>query len=142
VSKWKQIYYDSMTRVYLADAQLEERSALKLLMLDLHMDVIGEAADWATTIKQAPKLKTDLLLVDWDMLPHDPPSAIKRLRSACPAALVIILISHMDSRQQAALSAGADTFISKEETPQRMVERLKMISEEMLDKRKQTGDQA
>ncbi len=129
-----------MTRVYLADGQPEERSALRLLMLDLNMDVIGEAADWATTIEQAPKLGTDLLLVDWDMLPHDPQGAIKLLRSACPAALVIILISHMDSRQQAALSAGADTFISKEETPQRMIERLKMIAEEMRNKRIQSDN--
>ena len=124
-----------MTRIYLADARTEERSALRLLMLDLEMNVIGEGADWLTTIAQAPGLETDILLVDWDLLPEDPTDAIKALRNACPAALLIVLISHMDARQQAALSAGADTFISKGETPQRMAERLKSVVNEMENKK-------
>ena len=40
------------------------------------------------------------------------------------AAVVIVLISQLDARQQAALSAGADSFISKGETPDRVAERL------------------
>ena len=43
-----------MTRVYLADALPEERSALRLMLLDLHMEVIGEAVDWATTLAEVP----------------------------------------------------------------------------------------
>ena len=39
-----------MTRLFLADAQPEERSALRLLLLDLNMEVVGEAADWPTTL--------------------------------------------------------------------------------------------
>jgi hypothetical protein len=39
-----------MPRVFLADAQLEERSALRLLLLDLKMEVVGEAADWPATL--------------------------------------------------------------------------------------------
>ena len=35
-----------MTRVYVADAKSEERSALRLMLLDLKMEVVGEAADW------------------------------------------------------------------------------------------------
>jgi DNA-binding NarL/FixJ family response regulator len=31
----------------------------------------------------------------------------------------------LDARQQAALSAGADSFISKDETPDRVAERLR-----------------
>ena len=98
-------YYESMTRVYLADALTEERSALRLMLLDLNMEVVGEAADWATALAQAPIRYTDMLLIDWEMLPNPSPStALNQLRSACPAALVIILISHLDARQQAALS--------------------------------------
>ena len=114
-----------MTRVYLADSQNDERSALRLLLLDLKMEVVGEAADWATTLAQAPIHQTDLLLVDWDLLPNSPTAALEKLREACPAALVIVLISHLDARQQAALSAGADAFISKGETPERVAERLR-----------------
>ena len=94
-----------MTRVYLADSRPEERSALRLLLLDMKMDVVGEAADWLTTLAKAPATLLDMLLVDWDLLPISPAIAINELRKLCPAALVIVLISHLDARQQAALSA-------------------------------------
>jgi DNA-binding NarL/FixJ family response regulator len=117
-----------MTRVYIADTKSEERSALRVLLLDLKMEVAGEAADWATTLAQAPVRRVDMLLVDWDLLPNSPTAALNDLRAACPAALVIILISHLDARQQAALSAGADAFISKGETPERVAERLRAVA--------------
>jgi DNA-binding NarL/FixJ family response regulator len=123
------LYYEYMTRVYVADALTEERSALRLMLLDLNMEVVGEAADWATALAQAPVRLTDILLIDWDLLPRTSPSmALDQLRRACPAALVIILISHLDARQQAALSSGADAFISKGETPERVAERLRSVA--------------
>jgi DNA-binding NarL/FixJ family response regulator len=117
-----------MTRVYIADAIPHELSALRLMVKDLNMEVIGEGADWATTLAQAPERDTDILLVDWDLLPDSPTAALEKLRSACPAALVIVLISHLDARQQAALSAGADAFISKGELPERMAKRLRDVA--------------
>jgi DNA-binding NarL/FixJ family response regulator len=117
-----------MTRVYIADAKPKERSALRLVLLDLKMEVAGEAADWDTTLKQAPISRTDMLLIDWDLLPNSPTAALDDLRTACTEALVIILISHLDARQQAALSAGADAFISKGETPERVAERLRSVA--------------
>jgi len=117
-----------MTRVFISDAKPEERSALRLVILDLKMEVAGEADDWATTLAQAPINRTDMLLIDWDLLPNSPTAALDELRRACPAALVIILISHLDARQQAALSAGADAFISKGETPERVADRLRTVA--------------
>ena len=123
------LYHEFMTRVYIADALMEERSALRLMLLDLNMEVAGEAADWATALAQAPVSFTDMLLIDWDLLPRASPTlALEQLRRACPAALVVILISHLDARQQAALSSGADAFISKGETPERVAERLRSVA--------------
>ena len=118
-----------MTRVYLADALTEERSALRLMVLDLNMELAGEAADWATTLAQAPINRTDMLLIDWSLLPDTTQvAALDQLRRACPAALVIVLISHLDARHQAALSSGADAFISKGDTPDRVAERLRSVA--------------
>ena len=117
-----------MTRVYISDAKLEERNALRLVLLDLNMEVAGEAADWATTLAQMPISRIDMLLIDWDMLPINSTVALGVLRKACPGALVIVLISHLDARQQAALSAGADAFISKGETPERVAQRLQAVA--------------
>ena len=65
-----------MPRVYLADARPEERSALRLLLLDLKMEVVGEAADWSTTLARIPISRADMLLVDWNLLPDTPPVAL------------------------------------------------------------------
>jgi len=114
-----------MTRVYLADALSDERTALRLLLVDLNMQVIGEAADWPTLFAEAPLTPVDMLVVDWDLLPNGSLTAMAELRSACPKAIVIVLISHLDARQQAARSAGVDAFISKGELPDRVAERLR-----------------
>ncbi len=114
-----------MTRVFLADAQPDELKALRVLLRDLNMAVVGEAADWPATLARAPATDMDMLLVDWGMLPAGlGVMALAELRLACPTAIVVVLISHLDARQQAALSAGADAFISKGETPERVAERL------------------
>ena len=123
------LYDEYMTRVYVADALPEEGTALRLMLLDLNMEVVGQAADWATTLAQVPVCRTDMLLIDWGILPRLTPSmALDGLRKACPAALVIVLISHSDAREQAALSSGADAFISKGEMPERVAERLRAVA--------------
>jgi AmiR/NasT family two-component response regulator len=57
-------------RVFLADAKPEERSTFRPLLLDLKMEVVGEAADWLTSFAQALESRTDMFLVDWDLLPR------------------------------------------------------------------------
>jgi DNA-binding NarL/FixJ family response regulator len=111
-----------MTRVFIADEQAEVRLALRLLLLDLDMDVVGDAADWLTLYGQFAMSQPDMLVVDWDLIPGA--TSLRELRQTCPAAVVIVLISHLDARQQAAISAGADSFISKNEMPDRVAERL------------------
>jgi DNA-binding NarL/FixJ family response regulator len=118
-----------MTRVFLADAQFDERKALRVMLQDLKMVIVGEAADWPTTLAQAPTSLLDMLVVDWNLLPFElGVQALAVLRLACPTAIVVVLISHLDARQQAALSAGADAFISKNETPERVAERLRIVA--------------
>jgi DNA-binding NarL/FixJ family response regulator len=115
-----------MTRVFLADAQKDERNALRVMLEDLKMIVVGEAADWPSTLSLAPATQLDLLVVDWNLLPADlGVQALAVLRLACTNVIIVVLISHLDARQQAALSAGADAFISKNETPERVAERLR-----------------
>jgi DNA-binding NarL/FixJ family response regulator len=117
-----------MITVLLAAPQRDVRAALRLLLLDLDMGVVGEAADWSTTLALAPETRPDMLLVDWELIPIDSGNTLAQLRAVCPAAAVIVLISQLDARQQAALSVGADAFISKGEMPDRVAERLRMAA--------------
>ncbi|HSG45634.1 MAG TPA: hypothetical protein VLA72_21025, partial [Anaerolineales bacterium] len=60
-----------MTCVLLAAPQPEVRIALRLLLLDLSMEVVGEAADWSVALDLAPETRPDMLLVDWELITED-----------------------------------------------------------------------
>lgn len=114
-----------MKRVYLADAHPDERQIFRIILKDLDMQVVGEADDWPTVLTQAPATDPDMLMVDWGLVASGSGAELTELRRACPAALVIVLVSPLEAREQAALSAGADAFISKGETSDRVVKRLR-----------------
>lgn len=114
-----------MNRVLVAAPQPDVRAALRLLLLDLDMYVVGEAGDWSTTVALAQETEPTMLLVDWELIPIASDHTLAELREACPEAVVIVLISQLDARQQAAISAGADAFISKGEMPDRVAARLR-----------------
>lgn len=114
-----------MIRVYIAAALLTERSALRHLLLDMNMEIAGEADNWLTTLAETPKCSADMLVTDWELLPDESNAALGELRRVCSRALIIILVSHLDARQQAILSLGADVFISKGEMPERVAEHLR-----------------
>ena len=114
-----------MKRAFLADAQSDERSAFRLILQDLDMQVVGEAGDWPTALAMAPATRPDMMMVDWGLVAAGSGADLAELRLACPAAVLIVLVSHLSAREQAALSAGADAFISKGETSDRVAERLR-----------------
>ena len=118
-----------MIRILLATPQPDVRAALRLLLLDLSMEVVGEAADWPVALALALETRPDMLLVDWELITVDSGNTLTQLRAVCPSAVVIVLISQLDARQQAALSAGADAFISKGEMPDRVAERLRTAAD-------------
>jgi len=115
-----------MTHVYIANALTHERSALRLMLWDLGMEIVGEAADWLTTLVNATATQLDILLVDWALLPIDVGAQeLANLRAACSSKIVIVLISNLKVRQQAALSSGADEFISRGVTAEQVAECLR-----------------
>jgi DNA-binding NarL/FixJ family response regulator len=124
------IYYKILTmmRVFIANTKTEERSALRFMMSSLKLEVVGDAADWQTTLAQAPATNFNLLLVDWDLLPANAAAGIPALRQACSNAISVVLTSYLDAHQQAAKSAGADAFVSKGEIPYRLADHLLAIS--------------
>lgn len=121
-----------MTRVYIADAKPEERSALRLLLLELNMDVVGEAENWRATLANAPAARPDMLLIEWDLLPPGlGAQALAELRLACANVISVVLVSTLSARQQAVLSSGADMFISKSDSSERVAERLQAAAKSL-----------
>jgi DNA-binding NarL/FixJ family response regulator len=118
-----------MARVFLAVSQNTERLALRLLLMDLNIEVIGESDDYPTTLAQLPLARTDLLVVDWGLIVDKPVAALQEFREVWPAAMLLVLIDHPDTRQQALISTGGATFLCKDEPPDHFAERLRVISE-------------
>ena len=105
---------------------LVERSALRLVVLDLNMEIAGEADNWSTTLTEMPNCRAGLLVADWGLLPGAASTALDELRGACPNALVIVLLRNsLENRQQTALAVGANMFISRGELPERVAEQLR-----------------
>ena len=115
-----------MVSIYLADANTAERNALRFVVNDLRMNLVGEAADWQTVLGQIAISLPHILVLDWDLLPIQQSSAVEVLRNGCLAPL-IVLISRLDSDQQAALSGGADVFICRGEMIERVVDRFRAV---------------
>jgi DNA-binding NarL/FixJ family response regulator len=119
-----------MIRVYVATLKPEERAALRLMLLDLDLQVVGEASDWFTTLAQAPATNFNLLLVDWDMLPMNAATGLQELRRASNTyAVIVVMTSNIDPSKQAALATAADLFISKSEIPELMADKLQLLAE-------------
>jgi DNA-binding NarL/FixJ family response regulator len=113
-----------MTTVFLTDAYLEERSALRLMLKDLKMKVIGEASDLSTALTLPSMPASDMILVDENSLPKGNMAALVELRTICPKAIVVVLVNQFDVKMQSAISLLVDAFVSKGEMPDRLAERL------------------
>jgi DNA-binding NarL/FixJ family response regulator len=121
-----------MTRVFIADAKPEERSALRLLLFELKMTVVGQADNWRATLANAPAAHPDMLLIEWDLLPPGlGAQALAELRLACANVISVVLVSTLSARQQAALSSGADAFISKSDSPEQVAEHLQAAAKSL-----------
>jgi DNA-binding NarL/FixJ family response regulator len=115
-----------MTRVFLADNRTDERSALHLLLMDMKLELVGEATDWATTLAELPASRAEMLIVDWDLLPGRARTALEGLRETCSAPLTVVLLSPHDAHLHAALASGADLFVSKLENAERLTESVRL----------------
>ena len=124
-----------MTSVYLADAKLDELSALRLMLRDLNLNVVGEANNWATLLNQVTASNPDMVLVDWSVIENDCEMSLNNLRSRCPATSTIVLVSEWDAREQAARSTGADLFISKCDSTGYVKDHLKAAAENAQNKK-------
>jgi DNA-binding NarL/FixJ family response regulator len=109
----------SRIRVLIADDHAVLRAGLKLLIgAESDMEVVGEAADGAETVRRARATAPDVVLLDLSMPGARSARTIEELvrRAPTPASSphVLVLTMHDDpASMQAALLAGASGYIVK-----------------------------
>jgi len=106
----------SAVRVLVVDDQTLFRTGLtSLLSEDPRVDVVAQAVDGAVAIKQAAKLKPDVVLMDIKMPNVDGIEATRQIVEAVPGVKVLILTTfETDSQVIQALKAGASGYVLKD----------------------------
>lgn len=108
-------------RILLADDQASVRSALQLLLeQEPGFQVVGEAADATGLLLAITEKAADGVLLDWE-LPGLPAAQLVRLLKVERPSLKIIAMSSRPEVEQLALEADIQTFLSKSESPERVL---------------------
>jgi len=110
-------------RVLVADDQTLFRTGLtSLLNEDERVEVVGQAVDGADAVKQAIRLKPDVILMDVKMPNVDGIEATRQIIEALPGAKVLILTTfETDSQVIQALKAGASGYVLKDSSASAIV---------------------
>ena len=84
------------------------------------LEMLGEAANADDLLDQVGGTCPDLVLLSWELPGRDGVDLVPALRKVCPS-LRVIAISGRPEARQAALSAGADAFVSKADPPEQLL---------------------
>ena len=108
-------------RIVIADDQKRTRQSLKaLLSTSLPGTEIWEAADGAEALQVAEDTHPQLVVMDIRMPEVDGITATRGIKSRWPEIKVLVL-SMYPGLQEEARAAGADLFVSKGESPERLL---------------------
>ena len=105
-----------VARVLVVDDQTLFRTGLtSLLSADERVEVVGQAVDGNDAVKQAAKLRPDVVLMDIKMPNMDGIEATRRIIEALPGTKILILTTfETDSQVIQALKAGASGYVLKD----------------------------
>jgi DNA-binding NarL/FixJ family response regulator len=108
-------------RILIADDQKRTRQSLKALLSNSLPGIeIWEAANGAEALKLTADIHPQLILMDIRMPEIDGLDATRGIKSRWPEIKVLVL-SLYEGRQAEARAAGADIFVSKGESPERLL---------------------
>lgn len=118
---------NAMQRILLADDNPGLRSALRLLLeTRLEFELIVEARDMEHVLAQVEDSRPDIIILDWELPGRPTRERVSVLRTLVPNLKVIAFSVRPESRQTA-FAEGAETFISKNEPPTLILDKIQRI---------------
>jgi DNA-binding NarL/FixJ family response regulator len=119
--------------VLIADDQPLMRSALRTCMdAEADLAVVGEAVDGADAVRQAQRLRPDVVVMDIRMPVMDGIEATRRIVAldgrTSPRVLVMTTFD-LDEHIIGALRAGASGFLVKDAPPEELIEAVRLIAD-------------
>lgn len=118
-------------RIMLADDQELVRYGMRLVLdADEALEVVGEAEDGASAIREAERLRPDVVLMDIRMPGIDGIEATRRITALLPDTRVLVLTTYdVDDYAFGALRAGASGFLLKDTRPAALVSAIRAVAE-------------
>ncbi len=118
---------NDIKRILLADDNPGLRSALRLLLeTRLEFELIVEARDMEHVLAQVEDARPDLIILDWELPGRPTRERVSVLRTLVPHLKVIAFSARPESKT-AALAEGAEAFISKNEPPILILDKIQKI---------------
>jgi len=119
-----------MIRVLVADDQAVVRGGLRMILeAQADLEVVGEAADGSEAITMVASLQPDVVLMDIRMPVLDGIEATRRLAETGIRTRVLVLTTYaLDEYVYESLKAGAAGFFVKTESPERLVQAVRLIA--------------
>ena len=120
----------SRIRVYLVDDEVLIRESLQVVLdLEPDIEVVGQASDGETVLKDPAARSADVVLMDVRLPGIDGIETTRRLKEAIPGISVVMLSSYSNEYVGAALDAGASGYILKSYERRRLVQAVRAASE-------------
>ena len=116
-------------RVLIADDQALVRAGFRMILeADADMNVVAEAEDGATALREAIRMRPDVVLMDIRMPVMDGLEATRRIMaSRQPPRVLILTTFDQDEYVFDALAAGASGFLLKDVAPEELLAALRVI---------------
>ena len=114
-------------RVIIADRQTATRSALSMLLApEEDVDIVGQADDKQQLLSLVETTQPDVVLLDWELVGSATVDLLVELR-ALAHPFKVVALSGRPEAQRTALDAGVDGFVSKGDSPARLLTTLRGI---------------
>jgi two-component system nitrate/nitrite response regulator NarL len=123
---------DLIRTLIIDDHPLFRRGVRQLLALEARFEVVGEAAGGQEGIEQAKLHDPDLILLDLNMKGIDGLETLRTMRDlGIDARIILLTVSNSPDDLMAAIRAGSDGYILKDNDPEEI---LRMIASAMEGK--------
>ncbi|MGI6037030.1 MAG: response regulator [Limnochordia bacterium] len=112
------------------DHELIRQGLEKILNLETHIKVVGQAADGQEVLDLVEQLEPDVVLMDINMPVLNGLEATERLRESFPHVQIIVLTIHDDEDYlHSLIKAGARGYLLKDAPTEKIVEAIEQVAQ-------------